>query len=537
VAHLVIIDKDRKGEDVKTLIPADRPMTIGRGAASSLRIRDAKMSRVHCELTVAGGATTVKDLNSMNGTLVNGKRITSATLKDGDIVLAGYTQFRYVADEAGKAAAKPEKELEVTFRPDSAGAGAEDKIPASKLPPKPKPARGARGAATTSGRAQARKRPALSGPARKRTGGGTSRARKPPRNSRDADTAAGKTKPSDAQDDAGIVARFSITCDGPGRALKRGEMLCCCCHRLVTAKEIKAGKGTNIHGQVCCPECLAGDPLLGKTVAGYRIDAKLGTGAWSSTYKAEQLSMARSVVFRAIRSELMADPELSTQFLATIKRGGQISHPNLVRMYDIGRTAKRCYASVEYIDGESVRQLLTKKPGFAAEEAAQIIIEVASAVDVAHRRNVLHRDIRPANIILNEERIPKLAGLGFAKIIEDAAAAGAIKIQHAADIVRYWAPECLTQPKRAGKRADVYSLAATLYAMLARRPAFDEYDPVKLVTMIREVRPAPLDSIRKDVPRRLAAIVAKAMAKNPTDRYPGCQFFIRDLRKARSALG
>jgi len=535
MAHLVIIDKDRKGEDVKTQIPADRAMTIGRSAASSFRIRDTKMSRVHCELTLAGGVTTIKDLSSMNGTLVNGKRITSVALKDGDVILAGYTQFRYVSDEAGEAAAKPEKELEVTFRPDSAGAGAEDKIPALKLPPKPKPARGARGATTTSGRARTPRRPAGPGAAKKRTGG-TSRTQRSPRKPQGADTRGGKTKSPDAQDDAGTVARFSITCDGPGRALKRGEMLCCCCRRLVTAKEIKVGKGTNIHGQVCCPECLAGDPLLGKTVAGYRIDAKLGTGAWSSTYKAEQLSMARSVVFRAIRSELMADPELSTQFLAAVKRGGQISHPNLTRMYDIGRTAKRCYASVEYIDGESVRQLLGKKPGFAADEAAQIITEVASAVDVAHRRNVLHRDIRPANIILNEEGIPKLAGLGFAKTIEDAAAAGAIKIQHAADIVRYWAPECLTQPKRAGKRADVYSLAATLYAMLARRPAFDEHDPVKLVAMIREAPAAPLDSIRNDVPRRLAVIVAKAMAKNPTDRYPGCQFFIRDLRKARNAL-
>ncbi|MFH1730215.1 MAG: FHA domain-containing serine/threonine-protein kinase [Planctomycetota bacterium] len=511
----MIIDKDRKGEDVKTLIPGDRPMTIGRGAASSLRIRDAKMSRVHCELTVAGGVTTVKDLNSMNGTLVNGKRVTAATLADGDIVLAGYTQFRYVADEAGEAA--------------------KDGIPAFKPLPKPRPARGARGATAAGGRTPAPRRPAVSGPARKRTDG-ASRARKPPRRSQGTDTTAGGTKPSDAQDAAGIVARFNITCDGPGRALNKGEIQCCCCRRLVAAKEVKTGKATNIHGQVCCPECLAGDPLLGKTVAGYRIDAKLGTGAWSSTYKAEQLSMARSVVFRAIRAELMADPELSAQFLAAVKRGGQISHPNLIRMYDIGRTAKRCYASVEYIDGESVRQLLTKKPGFAVEEAVQIIIEVARAVDVAHRRNVLHRDIRPANIILNEERIPKLAGLGFAKIIEDAAAAGAIKIQHATDIVRYWAPECLTEPKRAGKRADVYSLAATLYAMLARRPPFDEHRPAELVAMIRDAWPAPLDSIRSDVPRRLAAIVAKAMAKNPTDRYPGCQFFIRDLRKARSAL-
>ena len=90
--------------------------------------------------------------------------------------------------------------------------------------------------------------------------------------------------------------------------------------------------------------------------------------------------MARSVVFRAIRPELMENSELSTKFLAAVKRGGQISHPNFVRMYDIGRTAKRCYATVEYIDGRSAARLLADKPGFAVAEAARIVAEARAEI-------------------------------------------------------------------------------------------------------------------------------------------------------------
>jgi len=522
VPYLLIIDKDGKGEDVKTSIPTDRSLTIGRGAASSLRIRDVKMSRVHCELVVADGVTTITDLSSMNGTLVNDERITSVELKHGDLILAGYTCFRYLADEADEPEPEPEKKVKTGPSKPTPGAG--KRTPSLKASPKSKSSSG--GGVKFARDGEAPKRPVKAAPGRQRAGN-TSRAGKGASKSSRAERA----EPAGTPDDAGIVSLFGITCDNPDGSPQRGELLCASCRRGVPLKEIKAGNASNIHGQVCCAECLAGDSLIGKTVAGYRIDAKLGSGAWSATYKAEQLSMARSVVFRAIRAELIADRELSTKFLATVKRGGQISHPNLVRMYDIGRTAKRCYASVEYIDGESVKHLMRRKAGFYAEEAAQIMADVAGAVDVAHRQNVLHCDIRPANIILNEERIPKLCGLGFSKVIEDAAAAGSVKVQHATNIVTYWAPERLTNPKRAGKKADVYSLGAVLYAMLAGRPPFEESDPLKLVAMIREARPTSIDNLRKDVPHRLGAVIAKAMAKNPGDRYPGCQFLARDLRK------
>ncbi len=528
--YLVIIDKEGKGDDVRTLIPSDRPLTIGRGAGSLLRIRDSKMSRVHCELTVTDGVTTIKDLDSKNGTLVNDECMPTSELKHGDVILAGYTCFRYLADETEEEDTPEEPE------PDQAKPRFADddevtppRMSATKAAMSPREAAKARLNAQAPKQKTKKKPPPFPqetkrpGSARKNASASSSRTR------------AEKAPAAKRRAPADIVALFGITCDVPDGAPGKGELLCASCRRPVPLKDIKAGKGTDINSQICCAECVTSDPLIGKTVAGYRVDAKLGAGAWSTTYKAEQLSMARNVVFRSIGPELLADPELSTQFLAAVKRGGQISHPNLVRMYDIGRTAKRCYASVEYIDGPNIARVMRKKAGFRGGEAAQIIADIASAVDIAHRRNVLHFDIRPSNILLNEERIPKLAGLGFSKVIEDAVVAESLSIQHAADTVAYWAPERLTNPKRAGKRADVYSLGAVLYAMLAGRPPFDEHDPATLVTMICDARPTAISSLRKDVPHRLNAIVAKAMAKNPTDRYAGCQFLARDLRQIENA--
>ncbi len=549
--HLLIIDKDRKGQDVRTLLPADRPMTVGRSAASSLRIRDAKLSRVHYEISVVDGVATLKDLDSMNGTHVNGERIKATQLRHGDLILAGYTQFRYMEREEEPPAPKPKPKPKPKAKKAASkgaaspkraagpkGAAAKSKRPGTAARKKSSAKKTARGTGETTDERPGRRaaaRPKLArkgGPERRRTRkGDTSRAGKSTGDAKGG-TSTEQTQPAPELDDAGIATLYGITADGPGRALKKNEAVCASCRQPVAQKEVRTGQATDVHGQVCCVACRAADSLLGKTVAGHRIDVKLGGGAWSATYKAEQISMARSVVFRAIRSEVMANAELSTRFLAEVKRGGQISHPNLVRIYDIGRTAKRCYVSVEYIDGSSVRRSLAKKPGFAVKEAVRIVAEIAGAVDAAHRRDVLHLDIRPSLVLINDERIPKLAGLGFAKVLEDAVAAGAINVEHPADNVAYWAPECLTDRAGAGKRADVYSLGAVLYAMLAGRSPFEESDPVKLVGMVRNARPDPLGQVRKDIPQRVGAIVAKAMAKTPRDRYQSCQFLARDLRSS-----
>ena len=461
-------------------VPPDGPFTVGRGAGSSLRIRDLKMSRIHFELSPSRGAVVITDLGSMNGTLVNCKLIASAELKDGDVIQAGYTRLRFHAGEPGEKPATTRREKP----PAPADSHATRVIPPPADAPK-----------TLLEELRLPEEP---------------------------------SGPSDEE----IVAARRIVFEGAGRALRRGEKVCCSCRRPVTGKDLKTGKATDVHGQVCCPLCIEQDTLLGKTVAGYRIDTKLGAGAWSSTYNAHQLSMARAVVFRVVNTRVIGDREVMTQFLAAVKSGGQISHPNLVRIYDIGWAEGLCYISSEYIDGASVRLRLSEKPPFTVAAVAQIIAEVGGAVDVAHRRGVLHRDIRPANIILNEEGIPKLAGLGLVASIEDAAVAGVVDVQHGAQTVLYWAPECLADPAAANKASDVYSLGAVAYAMLAGKPPFEPGDPVRLVGAMRRDTPPPLNGFRKDVSIAVANVVARAMAKDPAERYAACQEFARDLAAA-----
>jgi len=480
VPYLTILTEDGRGEGEPTSIPPDGPFTVGRGAGSSLRIRDLKMSRIHFEISSSRGSTVITDLGSMNGTLVNCKLIASVELKDGDVIQAGYTRLRFHAGEPGDRRAPVHRE--------------KPPAPAGANPGHPAP---------------------------------------PPADAPQAflEEVRLLEEPSGPSDEE-IAAARRIVFEGAGRALKRGEKVCCSCRRPVAGKDLKAGKATDVHGQVCCPLCIEQDPLLGKTVAGYRIDAKLGAGAWSSTYNAHQLSMARAVVFRVVNTRVIGDREVMTQFLAGVKSGGQISHPNLVRIYDIGRAEGLCYISTEYIDGASAQQRLGEKPPFTVAAVAQIIAEVGGAVDVAHRRGVLHRDIRPANIILNEEGIPKLAGLGLVASIEDAAVAGVVDVRHGVETVLYWAPECLAAPAAADKASDVYSLGAVAYAMLAGKPPFEPADPARLVGAMRRDTPPPLNALRKEVLLAVSNVVARAMAKAPAERYAGCQEFARDLAAA-----
>ena len=627
MSYLRLLGKD--GEEKRIAVPVGQPFTIGRGNSSSFQIRDLKMSRVHCELTVSGGVAILTDLGSMNGTHVNGKRITSTALKNGDVVQAGYTQLQYVEDDVGgpaeppppgpaapAAAAEPaaaappaapeeppepideaaeaadDLELAIDETPqvlplaDQPLAAAEPPPPAAEPvaePPEPAvllepDAAPAAPAAVPLGPDPSLPvalpadadvvpleavpleldRPVAAAPA---DGGvvllepnGAAPAAPanggvvllddaaPVPTAADAGVvllddaapapAAAAAQPLPGADDRAIAATLNLTAQAAPPRLRKGEKACSSCRQPVTAKEVKSGAATVVHGQVCCPRCVGEDPLLGKTIAGYRFDAKLGSGAWSVTYKAQQLSMARAVVLRVLRREVAADSELITQFLATVKQGGQISHPNLARIYDIGRAEGLCYVCVEYVDGENLGHLSPSKGGFPVEDAADIILQAAGAVDVAHRKEVFHCDIRPSNIILNDERVPKLIGLGFAKSIVDAAAAGAITVQYSPDLLLYWAPECVVDPARASREADVYSLGAVLYATIAGRPPFDAADPLRLIGAIRRLRPTPLDALRNDVPHRLSAVAAKAMAKSPADRYPDCQHFVRDLRSA-----
>lgn len=476
-----------ESQEKRVEMPAKGPFTIGRGKDCSFRVRDLKMSRVHLELTLENGAAKLTDKGSTNGTLLNGAPVKSIQqLKHGDLIQAGCTKIRFVEEKSTvleppqpPRPSEPDPNAATAVRPIKF----EPKVLAAMTEPLPKPV----------------------------------------------------PKPAQGIDFAKIVAGLHIVPQNFEREVKKGDLICASCRRFVTPKEVKNGSATNVHGQVCCPECIQKDQMLNTTIAGYRIDTKLGTGTWSVTYKAEQLSMARSVVLRVVKVDVSTDPELSTKFLAAVKRGGQISHPNLVRIYDIGRTDRVRYASVEFIDGLSVKRMMEQKKGIPLDKAIEIICDISSAMDVAHKRGVVHGDIRPSNIIVNDEGIPKLAGLGFAKSIEDAAATGAVRIEHPGESLIYSAPETLIKPLDSGKQADIYSLAAVLYSMISGKTPFDPaLKPDEMLTSICKSMPKPVDQLVKDVPPRVSSAIAKAMAKEPNDRFFECSQFVQALRTGRS---
>lgn len=325
-----------------------------------------------------------------------------------------------------------------------------------------------------------------------------------------------ETTPKDF-DFAGIAEALAIEPSPPEQ-----ENSCAVCRREVARREIKSGAATCVHGQICCPQCIQSDSLINKTISGFRLDTRLGGGLWCAAYKAEQLSMARSVVLRVINAKWLNDGELAAKFLAAVKRGGQLSHPNLVRLYDIGRIESSRYICVEFIDGDSAKRRVFKKQ-MQIDEAVEALRSIAGAVEIAHRRGICHHDIRPANILFNADNVPKLVGLGFAQGIEETATAR-VRIPHAAEDIAYRAPEQLTG--KAGPSADIYSLGAVLYFMLSSRAPFEVAAPEPLVRAILTEQPAPLGELRRGVSPALSAAIAKAMSKNPAERYRTCLEFI-----------
>ncbi len=531
--YLTIIRKDVKAEAPPARLPAGRPVTVGRSVTSSIQVRDLKMSRVHFELSVADGIAVITDLGSKNGTFVNGKRVASTALREGDIIQVGYSKFKYHEGEPGEPAGAA-KELHPTRMVQPAAKSHPSARPATKTLSSAKPATMVQPPAGLEPKTQQPAKPAVmaSTTTHRTTIPPVLKPPSPPQPPPVGVSSRPQVPQSESTPEQTIADSIGIVLDVSVRPLADGEAACCSCRQPVTARELKTAVATSVCGQVCCAKCIVSDPLLGRTVAGYRIDVRLGRGTWATTYKAEQLSMARPVVLRVIGSEVAANHDTIERFLVAVKLGGQISHPNLARIYDIGHTNDVCYVSVEYVDGETVRQRLNAKTTFPIEKAVHIIAEVSGALEIAHQRNMFHRDIRPSNIVLNEDNVPKLIGLGFTKSMEDAAAAGSVRLKRAADAVLYWPPECIENPALANQQADVYSLGAVCYAMIAGTAPFEPASPADLVSAIRSAKPKPLSALRDGVPRRLSTAIAKAMAKDPADRQRDCREFSEDIRTA-----
>jgi hypothetical protein len=268
------------------------------------------------------------------------------------------------------------------------------------------------------------------------------------------------------------------------------------------------------------------------TVPGYEVLGELGRGGMGVVYQARQVGLERLVALKTIRAEETIRPEWQTRFRIEARAVARLQHPNIVQIYHIDEHDGRPYFSLELVDGGSLAARVRGGP-WAPRAAARLVATLAAAVQYAHERGVLHRDLKPGNVLLTREGVPKITDFGLAKWLEEE---GPTQGSVLLGTPRYMAPEqARGQRDCVGPPTDVFGLGVILYELLTGRPPYPGRDPLELVHLAREARITPPRQANPRIPRALERICQKALAPDLSQRYATAgqlrQELVRYLRR------
>jgi serine/threonine-protein kinase len=270
-----------------------------------------------------------------------------------------------------------------------------------------------------------------------------------------------------------------------------------------------------------------------QTLGRYRILGELGRGAMGVVYKAEDPMLNRTVAIKTIN--MVADPqeraEYEKRFYQEARAAGGLSHPNVVTIYDIGHAGDVVYMAMEYVEGTELRDLLLRgRPELAA--TIDIAAQVAEGLAYAHARGVVHRDVKPANIMVPRDGPAKIMDFGIARM-----RASDVKTQTGMLLgsPKYMAPEQLLGGT-VDQRCDIFALGVVLYEALVGAPPFSGSDITQIMYQIVHATPPPPSAVSRRVPPMLDLIVAKTLAKDPAARYQDARELAADLRACRATL-
>lgn len=275
----------------------------------------------------------------------------------------------------------------------------------------------------------------------------------------------------------------------------------------------------------------SGKPSAPKSFGRYDIKKVLGKGAFGSVYLSFDTQLERQVAIKAPLLELDSDT-VEREFLAEARQLAKLNHPGIVSVYDVGVDNGQCYIVSDYLEGQSLDEWLKEnKPGW--QQAAQIASALAAGLAHAHSHRVVHRDLKPTNVIMTEGLTPVIVDFGLA--LSDTQATGSEK-GVLAGTPAYMAPEqTMGEGHRIDGRTDIYALGVMLYKMLSRQLPFQSKNIAELFRQIQEDEPQPLRQLSRDIPRELETICMKAMAKQFTARYSTADDVAADLTKLLTA--
>ncbi|MBI5367473.1 MAG: protein kinase [Planctomycetes bacterium] len=272
-------------------------------------------------------------------------------------------------------------------------------------------------------------------------------------------------------------------------------------------------------------------------IAGFEVQRELGRGASGVVYKARQLSLDRTVALKVLTGNILANPEELKRFFREARAGMKLNHENVVRTIDVGETNGLHWISMEYIEGMTMRQLLTKHGELSSTSAVGHGIQVARALDHAHSLGIIHRDIKPANLLVQKDGLLKVTDLGLAKNLREAGMSGITADGMAIGTPNYMCPEQVMDARSVDHRADIYSLGATLYHAVTGVVPFASKNVLEIATkVLNEKLPSPR-TIIPTVPESLCAVIERMTKKDAAERYATPAEALAALEKVREEIG
>jgi serine/threonine protein kinase len=264
----------------------------------------------------------------------------------------------------------------------------------------------------------------------------------------------------------------------------------------------------------------AGVPPELATHPKFRVVRELGRGGMGVIYLAQHRVLDKPVALKVISPAVLDNPDALARFHAEARAAAKLDHPNIARAHDADRAGSLHFLVMEFVEGLTLAQLLARKGPLPVANACHYVRQAALGLHHAFEAGMVHRDVKPQNLMLTPRGLVKVLDFGLARVRDERKKGPRLtQLESFMGTPEYVAPEQAMNARDADTRSDMYSLGCTLYALLAGRPPFQEGNPTDTILAHIEKEAQPLHELRADVPPELSAVVAKMMAKDPAQRY------------------
>lgn len=262
-----------------------------------------------------------------------------------------------------------------------------------------------------------------------------------------------------------------------------------------------------------------------ESIGNYKITGRLGRGGMGDIYKAQQASLDRTVALKVLSPQMGRSEEFSKRFEIEAKAISMLQHHNIVSIYEYGEELGMKYFAMQFVDGMDLGKRIAKKGEMSFDEIIDIAKQICRALRYAHSQSVIHRDIKPQNVLIEKGGVCRLSDFGIARIFQQD---NLTMTGMAVGTPEYMSPE-QAEGLDLDNQTDIYSLGVVIYEMLTQRPPFSGNNPVAIAYKQVHELPLPPSAFRKDTPKRLELIVLKALKKNKMDRYSSIENMLKDL--------